>query len=132
MGPKPGPGYSIERVDNERGYELGNCIWATPKMQARNTRRNINIDIDGTVKTLAEWCEIYGRSHSTTLSRITRGWPAREAVVTPIRTKTMIEIDGITKTVPEWCALYNISRFTVYKRIQKGWRPQEAITTTPR
>ena len=35
MGPCP-DGYSIERVDNERGYSPDNCIWANKYAQARN------------------------------------------------------------------------------------------------
>ena len=39
MGTKP-EGFSIERVDNDRGYEPENCIWADRKTQNSNTRRN--------------------------------------------------------------------------------------------
>jgi hypothetical protein len=45
MGPRPeGTGaagralYSIEREDNFKGYESGNCVWATQDVQANNRR----------------------------------------------------------------------------------------------
>lgn len=38
MGERPAPELSIERKDNDRGYEPDNCKWATRSEQAHNTR----------------------------------------------------------------------------------------------
>jgi hypothetical protein len=46
MGPHPGPGYSIDRIDNDKGYGPGNCRWVTTKAQNRNTRRTKLTDTD--------------------------------------------------------------------------------------
>jgi hypothetical protein len=40
VGPRPEPKfkYSLERIDNNSHYEVGNVRWATKKQQARNRR----------------------------------------------------------------------------------------------
>lgn len=39
MPPRP-EGYSIDRIDNEKGYFKENCKWSTAKEQANNRRKN--------------------------------------------------------------------------------------------
>jgi hypothetical protein len=78
MGDPPAGG-TIERIDNERGYEPGNCRWATVKEQNRNRRDTRWVTLDGETASLAEWCERRALKYKTVHMRINGyGWsPAR-------------------------------------------------------
>lgn len=84
MGRRPTPKHTIERKDNERGYSQENCCWATRFEQARNTRRNHRLEIDGVTQTIADWASTAGIPASRLYARIKSGWDPKTAVTTPV------------------------------------------------
>lgn len=62
MGPCP-PGLTIERIDNDLGYEPGNCRWATRTEQARNKRSCIHVMDGGESVVLKEYARRHGFSY---------------------------------------------------------------------
>ena len=83
MGDRP-VGSSIERIDNEIGYCIENCKWATTGEQARNTRRTLKYELDGRVQCLTDWANAYGLKVSTLYNRVVvRGMPLSQALHAP-------------------------------------------------
>lgn len=86
MGERPSPQHSIDRIDNNRGYEPGNCRWATRIEQNNNTRQNRPITYRGEMMTIAEAARRAGSivtGHQAS-SRVRSGWSPERAVETPL------------------------------------------------
>lgn len=82
LGPRP-DGYSLDRIDNLKGYEPGNIRWSTAKRQARNRRSNVDVTIDGITHCIADWAEINGIHQSVVQTRLRNGWTLTDAVTKP-------------------------------------------------
>lgn len=80
VGPRPFEGASLDRIDNDRGYEPGNVRWATPTEQGRNKEGNRVVMAFGVARCVAAWSEVYGVRPGTIRARLDAGWPAERAV----------------------------------------------------
>lgn len=85
MGPRPSPHHSLERRNNNASYTPENTYWTTPDIQARNTRRNILLTLNGDTFCAEDWAFIKGIHAQTLLWRKHAGWPDEETLNTPIR-----------------------------------------------
>lgn len=75
---------TIDRINNSLGYEPNNCRWVNQKVQQNNRTNNHLLEVDGVVKTLSQWCEIYSIGHSTVIKRINNGWDIKSAITKPL------------------------------------------------
>ena len=76
IGQAPSPKHSVDRIDNDRGYEPGNVRWATASQQSRNTSRTIRVNGE----CLKDVCERDGINYARVLQRIRKGATIEQAM----------------------------------------------------
>ena len=135
MGRKPTPRHSIDRIDNNRGYEPDNCRWATQTEQSRNQRSNRMTTHNGQTKCTADWAEASGIAYHTLKSRLLRGMPIEDAVsVSADRndTRRKYTIGSETMTLAQWAHRTGVNRNVAATRLWRGWPIERAIAPVTR
>ena len=74
IGRKPSPTHSLDRIDVNGHYEIGNVRWATPGEQARNKRRQRFLTFNGDTRCIPEWAQILSITAQRIYHRLRRGW----------------------------------------------------------
>lgn len=82
MGPRP-KGYSLDRIDNDKGYEPGNVRWASKTTQATNRSSTKFLTLAGLTLSLKEWSHRLGAASQTIYSRSAVNWSTERILLTP-------------------------------------------------
>jgi hypothetical protein len=134
VGARPEGDWQIERVNNSLGYCPGNVVWASPKAQSRNTRKNTMLEFRGETKCISEWAEITGIRKNAICGRLERGWSIEEALTLGPNEKPLpskkITFNGQTKTVPEWAETLGMTRQGLRYRLRR--MPLEQALVSPK
>ncbi len=80
----PPKGLTLERRDNNAGYSLENCYWATRTEQRLNQRQKL-YTVGGITLTAKQWAAKLGGARNTVNKRLAAGWSVEDACTKPTR-----------------------------------------------
>ena len=83
IGPRPSPAHTIDRIDTNGNYEIGNIRWATMREQNNNRNNNRKVTVKGRTLNVVQWARRMGVSRQMIRYRLEAGWSDEDAVLKP-------------------------------------------------
>ncbi len=84
MGRRPSPLHQLDRIDNSKNYEPGNCQWTTVKANSRNKSNTVRVLFEGESVPIADLADRFGINKQTIRNRLARGLTIEQALSIPV------------------------------------------------
>jgi hypothetical protein len=128
MGARPSMRHTIDRIDNDRGYEPGNCRWATMAEQNTNRRDIRWIAFAGRSMPITHWARELGVDAKTLDRRLAKGMSLDAAMSsTKYLKRRELDLDGRAQSIPEWSRELGVKENTLWGRVLKGWADRDVL-----
>lgn len=131
MGEQP-PGMQIDRIDNDRGYEPGNCRWVTSQQNNRNRRDSVYVEFRGERLHIRELAERCGIGVNTLAWRIKTGMSVEDAATKDLTDhNSYVDFRGERISMAELSRRTGIDRETIRARMIRDGMSLEDAATLP-
>lgn len=118
VGDPPSSKHTLDRIDNNKGYEKGNVRWATRKEQSNNISTNVWIEHDGKRMTWSQWADYLDVPYHLLMARVASGGDIKE-ILQPRKNRKYGEVvifDGKSMPLRDWAKVTGIKYQTLYAR----------------
>lgn len=134
IGPKPHAKLSLDRIDNDRGYEPGNVRWVDRATQQSNRRKNTGLGFDsklhvthqGRSQSWKDWANELDLQIAAVRQRVARGLPIEE-VLAPRQRKShrTVLVNGEQRDLVAWCKEVGRNYSQTVHRLKNDETPDE-------
>ena len=112
---------TLDRIDNDKGYEPGNVRWDKRKEQVNNRYTNVVIEWGGKTMTLKQWADHLGWKYGLIASRWKAGKRGADLFAEPKWERNrVVTYNGETKTLRKWAEDTGVPYETLHWRDKHG------------